>query len=794
MIKNYILVALRNFRRFKFFSFINISGLAIGMACSFLIFIWVKDEFSYDRFHENYEDLYRLVDQVENADALFKAVVTPYPMAAYLNDEIPEIIGFTRLRPFSDNVLVEYESTEKDGYVKQFYEERIIAADSTFFNLFTYEFLKGDPDKAIVGINSIVITESTALKYFGDEDPMGKSLAMFNKRWIGTVTAVLKDPPLNSHICFDFIIPFGNLFGQNLENEWGNYYFNAYLLLSPGTSPEIVSQKIEEALKKRSPDSEISIYVYLQALRDVHLRSDFDIDYNNSTSEMNNDVYIFSIIAIFILLIACLNFVNLTTARSGTRTREIGMRKISGASRIRLIQQFFGESVFTALIAFVLAFVIVLFLLNTFNQLTGKSLELNHILNINTMLIFFGIALVAGFISGIYPAILLSSFQTIRVLKNEVQSGLKKSAFRKALVLIQFSISIILISSVFIVHRQLEFVRKTDLGYEKKDVIYMPARGRYMDYYNSFKEKLLQDNNIQGVTISSDIPLNTIHLWSGLDWEGKNPDDNTLMNFYTTDFDLIPTLGIQLSSGRNFSYHSDSINYIINETAARIMGKKDPLNQWFSQSGNKGVIIGVVKDFNFKSLRTKVEPLVIRVGDYLRYIIIRVNDTDVQLTLDRIRSLWDESNPDYPFEYHFLDEDYEQLYLPEIRLRKLFTYFTLLAVFISCLGLLGLASFMAQQRTREIGIRKALGSTVPGIIKMLSMEFTRWVILANVIAIPVAWILMNKWLENFAYRTNTPWWIFVVAGALSLIIALITVSVQSYQAALTNPADSIRQE
>ncbi len=794
MIKNYILVALRNFRRFKFFSFINISGLAIGMACSFLIFIWVKDEFSFDRFHENYEDLYRLVDQVENADALFKAVVTPFPMAAYLNDEIPEIVNFTRLRPFTNKVLVEYESVEKEGYVKQFYEGGIIAADSTFFNLFTYEFLKGDPDKAIVGMNSIVITESTALKYFGDEDPMGKTLSLFNKSWIGTITAVLKDPPSNSHIQFDFIIPFANFFGPDLRTEWNNYYYNGYMQLAPGTDPMIVNQKIEDSLKKRSPDSEVRIKVYLQALRDVHLKSDFDIDYNNSTSEINNDVYIFSIIAVFILLIACLNFVNLTTARSGTRTREIGMRKISGASRIRLIQQFFGESVFTALIAYVLAFVIVLLLLNTFNQLTGKSLELEHILNINTILIFLGIALVAGFLSGIYPAVLLSSFQAQDVLKNEMQSGLKKSAFRKALVLIQFSISIILISSVFIVQRQLEFVRKTDLGYEKKNLIYLPAHGRYMNYYNSFKTKLLQDNNIQGVTISSDIPLNTIHLWSGLDWEGKNPDDNTMMNFYTTDFDLIPTLGIQLSSGRNFSYHSDSINYIINETAARIMGKKDPLNQWFSQSGNKGVIIGVVKDFNFKSLRTKVEPLVIRVGEYYRYIIIRVNDVEIQRTIDRIKLLWGESNPDFPFEYHFIDEDYEQLYLPEIRLSELFTYFTLLAVFISCLGLLGLASFMAQQRTKEIGIRKVLGSTVPGIVKMLSMEFTRWVIYANVIAIPVAWVLMNKWLENFAYRTNTPWWIFVLAGALSLIIALITISVQSYQAALTNPADSIRQE
>ncbi len=794
MIKNYFLVALRNFRRFKFFSFINITGFAIGMACSFLIFIWVKDELGYDRFHENYEDLYRLVDQVENADALFKAVVTPYPMAAYLNDEIPEIVNFTRIRPFSNSVLVEYESVENEGYVKQFYEGRIVAADSTFFNLFTYEFLTGDPDKAIVGMNSIVITESTSLKYFGDEDPMGKTLSLFNKSWIGTITAVLKDPPSNSHIQFDFIIPFANFFGPDLRTEWYNYYYNAYIQLAPGIDPVIVNQKIEDSLKKRSPDSEVRIQVYLQALRDVHLKSDFDIDYNNSTSEINKDVYIFSIIAVFILFIACLNFVNLTTARSGTRTREIGMRKISGASRLRLIQQFFGESVFTALIAFVLAFVIVLLLLSTFNQLTGKSLEFDHILNINTILIFLGIALVAGFLSGIYPAVLLSSFQTLSVLKNEVQSGLKKSAFRKALVLIQFSISIILISSVFIVQRQLEFVRKTGLGYEKKNLIYLPARGRYMNYYNSFKTKLLQDNNIQGVTISSDIPLNTIHLWGGLDWEGKNPDDNTLMNFYTTDFDLIPTLGIQLASGRNFSYHSDSINYVINETAARIMEKKDPLNQWFSQSGNRGVIIGVVKDFNFKSLRTKVEPLVIRVGDYYRYIIIRINGVEIQRTIDRIKSLWEESNPDYPFEYHFLDEDYEQLYLPEMRLRTLFTYFTLLAVFISCLGLLGLASFMAQQRTREIGIRKVLGSTVPGIIKMLSMEFTRWVIYANVIAIPVAWILMNKWLENFAYRTNTPWWIFVIAGALSLIIALITISVQSYQAALTNPADAIRQE
>ena len=360
--------------------------------------------------------------------------------------------------------------------------------------------------------------------------------------------------------------------------------------------------------------------------------------------------------------------------------------------------------------------------------------------------------------------------------------------------LVQFSISIILIISVFIVHRQLEYVRKKELGYDKKTLIYFPVRGDYRNYYSSLRDRLLQESNIQNVAISSDIPLNTIHLWSGLDWEGKDPDDNTMMNFYTVDYDLIPTLGIQLSTGRNFTLNSDSINYIINETAARIMGMDEPLDQWFSLGEDRGVIIGIVKDFNFKSLRTKVEPLVIRVGEYYNYILVRINEKNVQNSIDRIRAIWDELNPDYPFEYHFLDNDYEQLYIPEIRLSNLFSYFTFLAIFISCLGLLGLVSFMAQQRTKEIGIRKVLGSSVPGIIRLLSMEFTKWVILANIIAIPLGWLFMNKWLQNFAYRTNIPWLIFVLAAGLVLLIALITISFQSYQAATANPADSIRQE
>ncbi|MCD6564973.1 MAG: ABC transporter permease [Bacteroidales bacterium] len=794
MIKNYFLVALRNIKNYKFFSFINITGLAIGMACSFLIFIWVTDEFSFDRFHENEIDLYRLVGEVQNADALFKAVVTPYPMVSFLDDEIPEIVNHVCLRPMSEKVLVEYEPEGSEGRVKKFYEEKIVAVDSNFFEFFTYEFIKGNPKEAITGTNSVVISESIAAKYFGEKDPIGKTLSFYNGGVLLTVSGVLKDPPLNSHIQFDIVIPFANIFGSNFRTNWGNYYYNGYVQLVHGTDPQVVVQKIEEALKKRSPDSGISIRIYLQPLRDVHLKSDFDIDYNNSTSEINNNVYIFSLIAVFILLIACLNFINLTTARSGTRAREIGMRKISGASRPRLISQFFGESVFIAIIAYILAIIIILLLLDVFNQLTGKSLNFEQILNIKTILIFLGIAFFAGLVSGIYPALLLSSFEPLRVLKGEVQSNSKKSGFRKILVLVQFSISIILIISVFIVNRQLEYVRKKELGYDKENLVYFPVRGDYNNYYSTFRDRLLQESNIQNVAISSDIPLNTIHLWSGLDWEGKDPDDNTLMNFYTVDYDLIPTLDIRLSEGRNFSLNSDSVNYIINETAARIMGMDEPLNQWFSLNETRGVIIGIVKDFNFKSLRTKVEPLVFRVGEYLNYILIRINENDSQNSISRINAIWDELNPDYPFEYHFLDDDYEQLYIPEIRLGKLFNYFTFLAIFISCLGLLGLVSFMAQQRTKEIGIRKVLGSSVTGIIRLLSMEFTKWVVFANIIAIPIGWFFMNKWLQNFAYRTNMPWWIFVLAAVLVLLTALITTSFQSYQAATTNPADSIRQE
>lgn len=793
MIRNYFLVALRNFKNYKFFSFINITGLAIGMACSFLIFIWVKDEFSFDRFHENEIDLYRLVGEVENADALFKAVVTPYPMVSSLNDEIPEIINHVCLRPLSEKVLVEYDPEGSEGKVKKFYEGKIIAVDSNFFEFFTYEFIKGNPEEAITGTNSVVISESLARKYFGDEDPIGKTLSFFNGGELLTVSGILKDPPSNSHMQFDIVIPFGDLFGD-FRTNWGNYYYNSYVQLVHGTDPQVVVQKIEEVLKKRFPDSEVSIRIYLQPLRDVHLKSDFDIDYKNSTSEINNNVYIFSLIAVFILLIACLNFINLTTARSGTRAREIGLRKISGASRARLISQFFGESVFISIIAYILAFIIILLFLDNFNQLTGKSLDSGQILNIKTILIFLGIAIFVGLVSGIYPALLLSSFEPLRVLKGEIPSDSKKSGFRKILVLVQFSISIILIISVFIVNRQLEYVRKKELGYDKKNLVYFPVRGDYRNYYSSFRDRLLQESNIQNVAISSDIPLNTIHLWSGLDWEGKDPDDNTMMNFYTVDYDLIPTLGIQLATGRNFTLNSDSINYIINETAARIMGMDEPLDQWFSLGDTRGIIIGIAKDFNFKSLRTKVEPLVIRVGEYYNYILVRINENDVQNSINRINAIWDELNPDYPFEYHFLDEDYEQLYIPEIRLGNLFGYFTFLAIFISCLGLLGLVSFMAQQRTKEIGIRKVLGSSVAEIIMLLSMEFTKWVILANIIAIPIGWLFMNRWLQNFVYRTNMPWWIFVFAAGLVMLTALITTSFQSYQAATANPADSIRQE
>jgi len=793
MFRSYIALILRMIRRNKIFSAINILGLSIGLAISFLIFIWVQDELSFDSFHEYADQIYRVTSETERPEGMFRAVVTPAPSGEYLENEIPEILDHVLLRPLTNSVLVEYDSESDETGIIKHYEDRIICIDSSFFDFFTYEFIAGDPVTASHGTNFIIISKSISEKYFGDENPIGKTLALFNRGWTGTVTGLIEDPPINSHLKFDILIPISLLseFGTNMG--WDHFYFNNYVRLQPGTDAEAIKGKVNETLKKVREDSPAQIDFSLQPLKDVHLKSEYDIDFKDSSSEINREVSIFSVIAVFILLLACLNFMMLSTARATSRALETGIRKTVGASRQKLVTQFLGESVFFAFLSFLIAILFLQLILPYFNVFTEKDLSLRLGENFNTWGIFILITLFTGIFAGIYPAFFLSSFRPVNMLKDNYSSPGGSSAIRKVLVILQFTISIGLIIGTLVVHNQLTFIRNLKLGYNKEHIIYLPARGS-QDDLDLMAGELRNYPGITGVTFSSDIPTNTIHLWGGNTWEGKETDEQVMIHFYTVDYDFIPTLDIEIAEGRNFSMVSDSTKYIFNETAIRVFGIADPLGKWFDQGGRRGEIIGVIKDFHYKSVHTSVEPLVLRVSNYYNFIIIRLSGDDMPSTLKQVQDLWEDLNPDFPYEFHFLDESLEANYLREARMAILFNYFALFAILISCLGLFGLSAFMAQQRTKEIGIRKVMGASPDNILYILTINFSRLVLLANLIAWPAAWWILNNWLNNFSYRTSIHWWIFPLAAVLALAIAVMTTIWQAYTAALTNPAVTIKYE
>jgi len=779
MLKNYFKIAFRNILRHKGFSFINIFGLALGLAVFMLIMLWVQDENSYDEFHQHVDRLYRLVVQAEMGEQSFKAVVTPGEFTPYLQENIPEIEEASRYRPI-DEVLVKVGDTK-------FIERKMACADSSFFRLFDFKVVTGNVEEALSGIDKIILTRSTAQKYFGNEDPMGQTLELFSGRVIVTVSAIIEDLPSNTHFDFDLMMSMKLL----APFDWGNHYFNGYFLLAENADPNFVVEKINERIAEK--DLGADIHYYLQSIKDIHLRSNFDIDIANSTSEVNNNVYIFTFIAFFILLIACINFMNLSTARSSKRAREVGVRKVVGAHRKNLMWQFLGESILFAFLGMIFALVLIELLLPGFNQLTGKTLQLfagKHLTLILQVLILTGIT---GIVAGFYPSIYLSSFKPILVMKG--QSTHHSSMLRRILVIIQFSLSVILICGAIVVSSQLKFIQAKNLGFDKENLVYMGTVRNYKENYDKFRQEVISLPEIENITLSSDIPTNTIHLWSGFEWEGMEEDKDYMLNVFTVDEHYLNTMKFNIIEGRAFSPEfADSANYILNEAAVAYSGIQDPLGKKFSLNGIQGNIVGIVQDFNFKSIRTTVEPLVIRQGDYLMYMIARIRPSNLPQTVEKLKAIWHENYPDYPFELHFLDADFERLYEAEQRTGEVFRYFTILAILISCLGLFGLASFTAEQRTKEIGVRKVMGASVQQIVALLSSEYLKWMLVANLVAWPLAWYVMNKWLQNFAYKIQINLAYFLLAGIATCAIALFTVSFKTIKAANSNPVDALKYE
>jgi len=789
MLGNYLKIASRNLLKHRGYSFINIAGLAIGMACCILILLWVQDELSYDRFHENLNELCRVVQEQHYTDGtIFPVAVTPEPLGPALKKDYPEITDYTRFR-IIDRALISYKGNS-------FYEEGFGFADPSFFEMFTLPFVGGDPEKALSALNSVVITEQMAEKYFGDEEPVGKVLTLNSERDF-MVSGVIKNVPNNSHFHFDFLGKFEYILKElKWGDGWWNNSFYTYVLLQKNARLDEINSKIYEYIKKIAPDSRAKFL--LQPVKDIHLYSSFRIDLYGPTGDKSAYIYIFSLIALFILFIACINFMNLTTARSGSRAKEIGLRKVAGAYRTNIITQFFTESVLLSIIAFIIALLLVLFFLPFFNDLSGKQISPDFYLNIKIVVGLTGIALLTGIIAGSYPALMLSSFHPVKVLKGALKGGAKGSLFRKVLVVTQFSLSIILIIGTITVNKQLDYIQNRKLGYEKDYVLYFGNEGELKEKYDLFKNELLKDPKVKGVTVSSALPTITVSSTSGFSWEGSTPEDNVLMHTYSVDHDFIKTFAMEIIEGRDFSKKittDETEAYIINEAAAKQMRLESPVGKRFTLQANEGRIIGVVKNFHFKSLHNEIESLLLRIEPrWFKYIFVRLDSEDIFKTIQSIEKVHQEFNPGYPFEFSFLDESIDKLYKAEQQIGVIIQYFTILAIFISCLGLFGLASYMAEQRTKEIGVRKVLGATVQNIVLLLSQEFIKWVLIANIIAWPAAWYVMNRWLQGFAFRTNIGIWIFVVSAALAFVIALFTVSFQSIKASYANPVKSLKYE
>ena len=782
MIRNYLKIAIRTIIKHKAYSFINIVGLAFGITCSVLMFMWVQDELSFDRFHANAGELHRVLLDSQEASATHEAVSPPI-LARKMKEEIPGIVNATRLAN-QGRMLFSIDN-------KHQYEEGALLADPSFFEMFDFPFVQGDPTTALNEPHSLVITKSVAERYFGNGDPLGKTITL-NHQKDYTVTGVIADIPANSHLQFDFIRPFELLreAGRNLES-WKDVSFYTYVQLQKGTSYQDVNAKLKKLIEREDPKHNI---YYLQPLKRVHLYSNFNFDITSHGNILY--VYIFGAAALFILLIACINFMNLATARSSIRAKEVGMRKVIGACKSDIVKQFFGESFLSSFLALVISIILILLLLPAFNTLSGKQLSFDLAGNTGLLLGLGLIAFFTGIISGSYPALFLSAFHPIMVIRGSLKTGTRGVLFRKILVVTQFSLTIILIIGTVVVHSQLKHIRKQSLGYAKDNIIVFGLRGEIGKNFEVIKNELLKNTAITNVSLTSSLPTHIGSGSSGAWWEGKEEGTRIQMQINSVDVNYLDTFKMEMAEGRFFSreHTTDDQAFVLNEAAIKAMGMESPLNKNFRVFGVDGTIIGIVKNFNYKSLHIEIEPLILAViPQYYRYLCVRING-DAGGAIAAMKDVWNRSAPGFPFEYSFLDQRIDDLYRTEQRMGTVFNSFTLLALFIASLGLFGMTSFTAERRTKEIGIRKVLGASIPSIVTLLSKESTKLVLLSNIIAWPVAYIAMNSWLKSFAYRTQIEIWIFFASAFATLLIALLTVSYQSIKAALANPATSIRND
>ncbi|HXB28280.1 MAG TPA: ABC transporter permease [Puia sp.] len=810
MFKNFLKVALRNLWKNKAFSAINIAGLSVGLAVCLLIVLYVKDELSYDRYNTQSENIYRIDADIYFNGTQFISAASPAPLVPTLMKDYPQIVQYTRLRNFGD-ILVRKDNQNIQNH-------NAIFADSTFFQVFSIPMIKGNRLTALNEPNSIVIDETTARKYFNSTDVVGKTLYVDNSVNC-KITGVIRDIPPQSHFHFSFIRPMHDTYHDD-QGDWLSNNYASFVLVRPGVTKASLQKAVDATINNylvKQLDQVLHMnanelkhssnhFIYpVMPLTDIHLRSNKSYEFEANGNIIY--VYIFSIIAIFILLIACVNFMNLSTARSANRAKEVGIRKVAGSLRSNLITQFLTESVLTSFFSLVIAIGIAALLLPLFNQLAGKQMSVWTLFSTWLLPVLVALIIVVGCIAGSYPAFYLSSFQPVQVLKGSIAKGFKSSWLRSGLVVFQFFISISLIIGTIVIYNQLTYIRSREIGYNRDQVFVINNTYALDKNIKTFRQDMLKISGVQSAAIAGNLPVETSYSQNG--WF-KDPTLDAKQVIIMTDFNAdqnyIPTLGMRMVAGRNFStdFPTDSSAVIINETAAKLIGFKNPLAETlYRPSGyasNGGFaskpfrIIGVVKDFNFNSMHDKVGPLIIELSENYGRIAMRINTKNIPALIIEVEKKWNSMGPGQPFSYTFLDADFNKIYNADQRTGKLFITFAIFAIFIACLGLFGLVTYAAEQRIKEIGVRKVLGASVGEIVAMISKDFIKLVLIAFLIAFPVAWLMMNKWLQSFAYRINISWWVFALAGLLILAIALITVSFQAIKAAMANPTTSLRSE
>lgn len=779
LVINYLKIAYRNIFKSKSYSIINIAGLSIGLAAAFLILLWVQDEISFDRFHKDVERIHRVYSEYPESGQAWQTSYTPDPLHDVLVNDYPEVESVTRAK-YQPGVL-------KYGDLK-FKDEVLAIVDEQFFEIFNFPLTSGEHKSFFNDPHSVLITDELARKVFGDASPIGKTITFDGSSDL-IVAGVLKDYPVNTQFNYDLFVPYSFLdITGELEQGWIGGRAETYVKLKPNIDSASLEAKIRGLGESNQPGCG---YVFkLQPYEQIHLYS------LTGEEEGMYYVYMFAIIGLFVLGMACINFMNLSTARSAKRAKEVGLRKVIGASRWQIIKQFYGESLLMTLISGVIALGLIYLVLPAFNDITEKEMSIS-LLNLNYILGFILVLVLTGLISGSYPALLLSSFTPSKVLRRESERGLKGKAFRRALVVLQFSLAIGLVISAVIIQKQLNFMQTKSLGFDKENIVYLDLSGVSFQKFKTLKNEIKSLTGVGSVSIASDLPSDIYVGLSRIDWEGKDPTQIVSFSFNSVDEDYLSTFGVELVEGSNFygDMQTDANRFIVNEKAAKIISDESPIGKRFTMWNTTGEIVGVVKDFHSKPLDSDLEPVLFTYYPaFYKYMFVKIAPYQVDNVLAKMKNVWTQQAPGIDFEYRFLDDTLNERYANEKRIATLFEYFTGFAIFISLLGLIGLVSYTTQQRVKEIGIRKVLGASVPSILKMISKEFVIWISIANVIAWPVTYYFMNEWLKEFAYRIEVEITLMAIIGIMAVVVSVVVISIQSLRAVLANPVDSIRVE